>query len=69
MRRREFVAGLAFPFLVGAASAQPSGSVYRIAVVHPSAPTSELSEDGNIPAWRVFFKELSRLGYSPAPTR
>jgi putative tryptophan/tyrosine transport system substrate-binding protein len=63
MRRREFVAGLALPFLVRVASAQQSTRVYRIAVVHPSSPTSELSETGGNPLYRAFFEELRRLGY------
>ena len=63
MRRREFVAGLALPFLVRVASAQQSTRVYRIAVVHPSNPTFELTEAGGIPVYRAFFEELRRLGY------
>jgi putative ABC transport system substrate-binding protein len=65
MRRREFI-GL----LGGAAAALPrttraaeSDKVYRIALVHPAAPVSDLTETGTIPGWPTLLKELRRLGY------
>jgi len=61
MRRRDFIAG----FLVASiapASAQQSGRVYRLAVVHPSQPLSDLSETGSEP-YRAFFERLRALGY------
>src|SRR5437763_763256 len=64
MRRREFIT------LVGAvtmlpliARAQQSTKVYRIALLHPSHPVSELTETSWIPYWRAFFQELRQLGY------
>ena len=60
MRRRQFIAGLALPFLVRAASAQQPSRVYRIALVSPSIPTSAFGGD---PFYETFFEELGRLGY------
>src|SRR5262249_53702249 len=39
------------------------GKVYRIAIVHPSAPVADMSEMGEYPAFPAFFTEFRRLGY------
>jgi len=64
MKRREFIA------LVAAAVARPRAAltqqatkVYRIAVVHPSLPVSQMTETGGLPYWRALFQELRLLGY------
>ena len=46
-----------------ATQAQPTGKVYRIALVHPSHPIAVLSETGGLAHFRAFFEELRRLGY------
>jgi len=65
MRRREFIA-----FLAGAAvlppaiaGAQQSTKVYRIAILHPSHPVTEMTETSSLRYYRAFFEELRRLGY------
>lgn len=54
--------GLALPAVPHVAEAQQSGQVYRIAVVHPTIPVSELialAREGR----SAFSSELRRLGY------
>ena len=64
MKRREFLA------LVAGAVARPRAAltqqptkVYRIAIVHPSRPVSQMTETGGVPYWRALFQELRLLGY------
>ena len=64
MKRREFLA------LVAGAVARPREAltqqptkVYRIAVVHPSLPVSQMTETSDLPEWRALFQELRLLGY------
>jgi ABC transporter substrate binding protein len=65
MRRREFLAALAgasFLLPVGA-GAQQSTKVYRIAMLHPSHPVAEMTENSSLRYFHAFFQELRRLGY------
>ena len=64
MKRREFIA------LVAGAVARPRAAltqqptkVYRIAVVHPADPVSQMTETSDLPAWQALFQELRLLGY------
>jgi putative tryptophan/tyrosine transport system substrate-binding protein len=64
MRRREFVAAAGVLFLLPiGAGAQQSTKVYRIAMLHPSHPVTELTESSSLAYYRAFFDELRRLGY------
>src|SRR5215831_5902004 len=68
MRRREFI-GLACGVSVLAATASRAAwavephKMYRIAILHPSHPLSDLTESGRIKYYREFFHELRQLGY------
>jgi putative ABC transport system substrate-binding protein len=64
MKRREFIV------LVASAVARPRAAltqqptkVYRIAIVHPSLPVSQMTETSDLPWWGALFKELRLLGY------
>jgi putative tryptophan/tyrosine transport system substrate-binding protein len=62
MRRRDFIAGLMAVPTTRAAIAQQPPKMKRIAIVHPSRKVGELTINGPI-FYKVFFEELSRLGY------
>ena len=62
MRRREFLITLVLSATVPWAHAQQPGKLYRIAIVHPSAPVADLTDTGS-PRFIELFKELRRLGY------
>src|SRR5215213_11005237 len=46
--------------MVTSAPSQTSGRVYRMAIIAPAGPVSNLTETGNL---SVLFPELRRLGY------
>jgi putative tryptophan/tyrosine transport system substrate-binding protein len=68
MKRREFI-GLACGVSVLAATTSRAAwavephKMYRIAILHPSRPVSELTESSHLKYWREFFHELRQLGY------
>ena len=51
------------PILPRSARSQQSAKVYRIAIVHPSHPISELNEQSRFRYYREFFGGLRQLGY------
>jgi len=64
MKRRVFIALVAGAVArPRAALAQQPTKVYRIAVVHPAEPVSQMTETGGLPAWQALFQQLRLLGY------
>jgi putative ABC transport system substrate-binding protein len=68
MRRRDFIR-LAWGVSVLAATTSRAAwavepqKMFRLAIVHPSRPVSELTENSRVNYWREFFHELRQLGY------
>jgi putative ABC transport system substrate-binding protein len=62
VRRRDFIAGAVTASAIGPARAQQKEKVYRIAIVSPASPITDISETGSV-FYRAFLGELRRLGY------
>jgi len=68
MKRREFIRLACAVGVLAATRPRTAWAVephkmYRIAILHPSHPLSDLTENGRIKYYREFFHELRRLGY------
>src|SRR3954447_12114981 len=66
MKRREFIGLLISGAVVSpfAVHAQQRPTQHRIAIFHPAIPANLITETGGGTAWRAFFGELRRLGYT-----
>jgi putative tryptophan/tyrosine transport system substrate-binding protein len=64
MKRRDFLIGLALTAAAASARAQQRGKVYRLAVVDPINPVSDLTGAGGLPYYRGFFERLRQLGFA-----
>ena len=68
MKRRDFIrlacgaSVLAAPTSRAAWAVEPH-KMYRLAMLHPSHPVSELTESSRFKYYREFFHELRQLGY------
>jgi putative ABC transport system substrate-binding protein len=68
MRRREFIGLACGVSVLAAATSRAAWAVepqkmYRLVILQPSRPVSELTESSRIKYWREFFHELRQLGY------
>ena len=68
MKRREFIGLVCCVSVLTTAASRAAWAVephkiYRIEILHPSHPVSDLTENGRIKYYREFFHELRRLGY------
>jgi putative tryptophan/tyrosine transport system substrate-binding protein len=61
MNRSNVIAALLLAATMPRAHAQQSGKVYRVAIVNPSTPASEITKAN--PVYGPFLEELRRLGY------
>jgi putative ABC transport system substrate-binding protein len=68
MKRREFIRLACGVSLLAATTSRAAWAVephkmYRLTILHPSRPVSELTENSRVNYWREFFRELRQLGY------
>jgi putative ABC transport system substrate-binding protein len=68
MRRRDFIRLACGASVLAATTSRVAWAVepqkmYRLAILRPSRPVSELTENSPVNYWREFFHELRQLGY------
>jgi putative ABC transport system substrate-binding protein len=68
MKRREFIRLACGTSVLAATTSRIAWAVephkvYRLAILHPSHPVSELTENSRLKYYREFFHELRQLGY------
>jgi putative ABC transport system substrate-binding protein len=62
MNRRDFIVGIVAAIATWRVQAQERAKVYRLVVVSPSEPISEMTENGT-PYYHAFFQRLRENGY------
>jgi putative ABC transport system substrate-binding protein len=62
MKRRDFLTRVLLTVTATSTQAQQKAKVYRLAVVNPIDPVSDISESGP-PYYRAFFEQLRKLGF------
>ena len=63
MKRREFLTGLLLMVTTASAHAQQRAKVYRLAIVDPINPVTDLTDAGELPYYRGIFERLRQLGF------
>jgi hypothetical protein len=58
MKRRDFFVGLLIIATTVRTQALQRGKFYRLAVVDPINPTTDITEAGEVPYYRGFFERL-----------
>ena len=65
MKRRDFVIGLLLiSTTTASAQAQQKGKIYRLAVVDPINPVSDIAAASELPYYRGLFERLQQLGFT-----
>jgi putative ABC transport system substrate-binding protein len=63
VRRRDFLIGLLLTTNTASTDAQQKPKVYRLAVVDPISPVTDLAEDAELPYYRGFYGRLRQNGF------
>jgi putative tryptophan/tyrosine transport system substrate-binding protein len=63
MLRRDFITFIGAASILPRSRSQQPVKMYRIAIMHPSHPVTELNELSRLRYYREFFGELRQLGY------
>lgn len=64
MRRRDFLIGVLLAAYTASTQAQQRPKVYRLVVVDPLNPVTDLTGDGELPYYRGFFERLRQIGFA-----
>jgi putative tryptophan/tyrosine transport system substrate-binding protein len=64
VRRRDFLIGVLLAANTASTQAQQRPKVYRLVVVDPLNPVTDLTGDGELPYYRGFFERLRQSGFA-----